>query len=367
MKDRKKAYSGQKHMLTMINIFLSPLILILFILTGVAAYFKNMSLGISANIYLNLLIFYALISMAYYLAKIPLEYSSGYMLEHKFSLSNQSLKDWMIREVKKGMIGFIISIPFVFLLYAFIKYWPLYWWALAGFVWFFMSILLAKFAPIVILPLFYKYSPIGNMELKDRLSRLVREVGVETSGVYEINMSKDTKKANAAVIGMGKQKRIVLCDTLLKNFSEDEIISVMGHELGHYKLKHVLKSVLFGGILLASIFFLTNIVFLRLHDIVGYTSLLYDFESLVLIYAIISSLSIITLPVHNLFSRKLEKVADEFTLKITDNKEAFISTMKKLADQNLADVDPGKFYEIMLYSHPPISKRIAFAESFKKR
>ena len=109
-------------------------------------------------------------------------------------------------------------------------------------------------------------------------------------------------------------------------------------------------------------FFITNILFLHFHSVLGY-ALLYDFESLILIYAILSVLNIFTLPIHNAFSRKLEREADLFTLKITKDKEAFISTMNKLAIQNLSDPDPGKFYEILLYNHPPISRRISFAKS----
>ena len=216
----------------------------------------------------------------------------------------------------------------------------------------------------MIVPLFYKYSRIKDKGLRDRLVKLVSGAGFKAEDVYELNTSKDTKKANAALMGIGKQKRIVLCDTLLKNFSENEIESVMGHELGHHKLRHTLKLILASGISTAIIFSITNILFLEFHNIIGYARLA-SFESLILIYAIISTLNIFTVPINNAFSRKLEQDADLFTLKVTGNKGAFISTMKKLAEQNLADPDPGKFYEMILYSHPPISRRISFAESFK--
>jgi len=242
---------------------------------------------------------------------------------------------------------------------------PLYWWALTALLGFFISVLIAKFAPLVLVPIFYRYSPIKDGGLKNKLLELSLKAGFKIEGVYEIDFSKDTKKANAALIGLGKQKRIVLCDTLIKNFTENEIEAVMGHELGHHRLRHILKLIALSGISTFIIFSLTNLIFLNLHSKLGY-NLLYDFESLVLIYAIISVLNLALVPMHNAYSRKLEKEADLFALEITNKKDAFVSAMKKLADQNLADIDPGRFYEIILYSHPPISRRISFAESFNK-
>ena len=364
MKDKARAYSRQRHRLSIIGLIFSPFMLSLFIILGFPPYIRHISSLVSSNDYINLLAFFALVSLAYYIAKVPMTYYSDFALEHKFSLSNQTLKDWTKREAKKGIISFIISTPLIFSLYTFIKHWPLYWWLLAAILWFFVSIILAKFAPVFVVPLFYKYSPIKNKVLKDKLLKLASGAGFRVKDVYEINISRDTKKANAALMGIGKQKRIVLCDTLLENFNDAEIESVMGHELGHHKLRHLMKLISSEGIFTFVTFFITNILFLRLHTASGYARLS-DFESLVLIYAIMCALGIFALPLQNAFSRKLEKGADRFALETTGDNQAFISTMKKLAEQNLADTCPGKFYEIMLYNHPPISRRISFAESFK--
>jgi len=364
LKDKAKAYSRQKHRLSIIGLIFSPFMLSLFVILGLPPYIRRISSLLSPNDYINLLVFSVLMGIAYYIVSIPMAYYSDFAVEHKFSLSNQTLKDWVKKEAKKGIISFIISVPLIFSLYTFIKYWPLHWWLLAAILWFFVSIVLAKFAPVFIVPLFYKYSPIKNKTLKDKLLKLASGAGFRVKDVYEINISRDTKKANAALMGIGKQKRIVLCDTLLENFDDAEIESVMGHELGHHKLRHVMKLISSEGIFTFVTFFITNIFFLKLHTIAGYARLS-GFESLVLIYAIMCALGIFVLPLQNAFSRKLEKDADLFALEATRNKQAFISTMKKLAEQNLADTCPGKFYEIMLYNHPPISRRISFAKSFK--
>lgn len=364
MQDKAKAYSRERHRMAIASLTLQPVILFAFLALDIPLYFKNIAVSISPNVFIVLIIFSVLTGLAYYAANLPLEYYSGFLVEHRYHLSNQTLKGWLTRELKKIAITFIISLPVIISVYIFLKHWPLHWWLFTTVMWFMISVILAKFAPLIIVPLFYRYSPVKNPALKDRLIRLATKAGFRAEGVYEINMSRDTKKANAAVIGMGRQKRIVLCDTLIQGFTEPEIESVMGHELGHHKKRHNLKLILFGGISIGVTLFVTNALFLRLHDTLCRGNLLADPESIVLIYAIISALSIVTLPLHNAFSRKLEREADCFALEITGNKEAFISTMKKLASQNLADSAPGRFYEIILYSHPPISRRISFAESF---
>ncbi len=365
LKDKAKAYSRERHKIGILNIFLSPFILIILILSGLPTYFKGISSAVSHNEYLNLLFFCVSFGLMYHVLLLPFQYYASFVLEHKYSLSNQTLKTWIAKKSKELALSFIIMLPFICSIYLFIKYTPLYWWALTALLWFLASILIAKFAPLILVPIFYKYSPVKEGRLKDKLLDLSLKAGFQAEGVYEIDFSKDTKKANAAIVGLGKQKRILLCDTLLKSFSEDEVASVMGHELGHHRLKHILKLIVSGGISTFIVFFLANIIFLTLHTKLGY-GLLYDFESLVLIYAIIAVLNIALLPIHNDYSRKLEKEADLFTLKITDKKDAFVSAMEKLAEQNLADTKPGRFYEIMLYNHPPISRRISFGKSFNK-
>ena len=364
MQDKARQYSIIKHRIAIIGIFFKPLLLWILLISNILPCFKNIAFFISGKEYVSLIIFYTLTGALYYIINLPFEFYSGFMLEHRFSLSNQSLKDWMIREAKKNIIAFIISAPLAISLYAFLKISPLNWWIWTAFLWFFISIILAKFAPAIIVPLFYKYSPIKNTDLSQKLDLLVARFGFKASGVYELNISKDTKKANAALLGLGKQKRIVLCDTLLSNFTHSEIEAVMAHELGHHKLSHMWKLIISGGIFTFIIFFFANILFLKLHNFFGYR-MIWDYESIVLIYFTTTILSMPLIPVANILSRKLEKDADEFALRATGNVSAFISTMKKLGEQNLADVNPGRIYEIMLYDHPPISRRIAFAESFK--
>src|SRR3989338_960894 len=240
-----KAYSRQKHRVAILEILLSPAILAVFIASGLPLHMKNLESTASSNNYINLLGFYALFGFLYYATTLPVVYYSGFVLEHKFGLSNQRFNGWAGREIKKSFISFIFGIPVVLAVYFFLKNWPLYWWLFTAISCYFLSIFTAKFFPVLIIPLFYKYSPIKDSILKDKLIKLSQEAGFKVDSVYEINISKDTKKANAALMGLGRQKRIVLCDTLLKNFSHEETESVMGHELGHHSLMHILKLTMF--------------------------------------------------------------------------------------------------------------------------
>ncbi|MFH1782346.1 MAG: M48 family metallopeptidase [Candidatus Omnitrophota bacterium] len=362
MKD--KTYSQEKNNIAIINIFFTVFLLFLIASSSMPAHLEGLARIITTNSYISLMLFFVFINLVIYIIMFPLNFYSSYTIEHRYSLSNQSLKSWLSKELKKNILGFIISIPLVISLYAFLRYFPFLWWVFVSLLWLAVSILIAKLFPVIILPIFYKYSDIKNPSLKDKLNSLTTKVGFKAKGVYEIDFSKETKKANAAVIGLGREKRIILCDTLLKNFKDEEIISVMGHELGHHRLKHSLRLIIFGGMATILTFFLINTILIKLRFFLDYKNI-YDFKVLVYIYLFYSFINVVLLPIQNAYSRKLEKDADLFTLELTKDKDAFVSTMKKLAEINLADASPSKFHEIMLYSHPPISRRIKLGESFK--
>ena len=230
--------------------------------------------------------------------------------------------------------------------------------------WFFATVVLAKVAPNLIIPLFFKYSPVDE-SLKERIMTLSEKCGIKILDVYKIDFSKKTKKMNAAVVGLGGSRRVIVADNLLENFNEREIEGVLAHEFGHHRMRHMLRLLSFGFV---SIFFSMYILYLasgriavlmnaeNIHDIRIFPAFM-----LVLVLA-----ALVTMPLQNWFSRRLERDADLFALKAIGDNEVFISLMKKLAEKNLADPDPPKLVEIFFYDHPPISERIRLAERFKK-
>ncbi|MFH1752996.1 MAG: M48 family metalloprotease, partial [Candidatus Omnitrophota bacterium] len=230
-------------------------------------------------------------------------------------------------------------------------------------VWIFITIVITKIAPVIIIPLFFKFEPLGDAALKERLIKLARSCGINILDVFKLKLSAKTKKANAALVGLGRTRRVLLGDTLLENYTKDEIEVVMAHELAHHKLLHIFKLILFGGLGTIIVFYLVyltsgmianTIGLVSISDIAGFPSVIFS----------ISLFSVILLPAQNAFSRRLEVSADLFALKATGLPEAFISCMNKLAGQNLSDPSPSRFIEFALYDHPPISKRVKMAQDF---
>ena len=173
----------------------------------------------------------------------PLDYY-GFRLEHRYNLSNQRFRSWFWDEFKSLLIGLVMATIVVELLYMLIRQTPQHWWVIAWAVFLGLMVLLAQLAPVVLFPIFYKFEPLENEELKRRLIVLGERAGTRVRGVYKWHLSEKSKKANAALTGLGATRRIILADTLLDNYSDDEIEAVLAHELGHHVHRHILKSIL---------------------------------------------------------------------------------------------------------------------------
>ena len=229
-------------------------------------------------------------------------------------------------------------------------------------VWILFSIVFTKIVPVLILPLFFKYSELQDTDLKNRLKLLAKSCGIKILDVFKLDLSAKTKKANAALAGMGSTRRILLGDTLLKNYTGEEIEVILAHEMAHHKFRHIWKTIFFGAVAAITGFYLIS---LMLGPIIQYLSLeaIYDIEALPVILFIFTVFNILVAPIQNWYSRTLERNADLWAIKLTQLAGEFISCMNKLAEQNLSNMHPSKFVEIMLYDHPPISSRIEMAKN----
>jgi STE24 endopeptidase len=225
---------------------------------------------------------------------------------------------------------------------------------------FFISVFLARVAPVIIFPLFYKFKNLESDEIRRRITRLLDDQGIPIKGIYSFNLSKDTKKANAGFTGIGRSKRIILSDTLIGQFTPDEIAVVFAHEMGHYKKRHIVKSIALGAFSIFLSFYLCGELYRLTLGYLGFAHV-YDIAAIPVLFFYLTLFSLVTMPLSNALSRKYEREADRYALEVTRDREAFISSMEKLADMNLADRDPNPVTEFMLYSHPSIKKRIAFA------
>ncbi len=351
-----KSYNKIKIILSLLNSAIVFIFLAVLAFTGVSKDFANLTNQFTESAYLSLIIFTLLIFAIETTLLLPISFYSGFYIEHKFKLSNQKFTGWLFEGMKSGLLTIAILLPLALLLLYILKSDPANWWIWIGTVVTFFSVILAGLAPVLILPLFYKFSPVENPELKQKILALAHQAGIKISGIFVFNLSKETKKANAGFTGIGKTKRIILSDTLINNFTDDEIEIVFAHEMGHYKHGHILKGMMVNTILSFGGLFLVSVIIEKLIPYLGYAGL-DDIAAFPLIILLLSLYGFILMPLTNYYSRRNEKAADYYAVEVTKNIPAFESAMDKLSDLNLADKNPNKFVEFFLYSHPSIDNR----------
>ena len=291
----------------------------------------------------------------------------GFRLEHQYHLSNQKLRGWLWDEGKGWLVSLVLGTIMVELVYSIIRIAPQRWWIIAWAVFVGLFLLMAQLAPVVLMPIFYKFESLDNDGLRDRLTRLGERAGTRVRGVYEWKLSEKSNKANAALTGMGSTRRIILSDTLLQHYSDDEIEAILAHELGHHVHRHILKGIFTQVGITFFGFWLINIVLRFVIAKDWFPALdprLYDFANLPLIVLVATVLGFLLMPALNAISRSHERQADRYAWENTPAIEPFITSMQKLADQNLAEREPNQVIEMLFHSHPSIGKRVAAAEAW---
>ncbi|MDP4173477.1 MAG: M48 family metallopeptidase [Bacteroidota bacterium] len=357
-----KKYNNIKLTITITKAIISFFLIFLFVSLGYSQMLEQYLSRFTSNSYFVFILFVIFSGLISGILFLPVNYYSEFYLEHKYKLSNQTLGAWIWEGLKELLVSAIVGIPLLFIFYFVLNRFGALWWLPFATILFVFSVVLARIVPIVILPLFYKVTPLEDEKLKNRLELLAKEAGLKLKDIYKFNMSKNTKKANAAFTGLGSTKRILLGDTLLDNFSSDEIETVIAHELGHYKYKHIIKNILLGTI--SSFLSLFLIAFL--YDVsigwFGFKSIT-DVAALPLLSLWAMIIGLIQTPISSSISRKYEYQADEYSVRTTLKPSAFKRTLEKLNEQNLGDKDPHPLVEWFFYSHPSIKKRVAQIDS----
>lgn len=303
---------------------------------------------------------------AYDLISLPLEFYTSYTFEHKYHFCTQIVGNWFKDYLKSYILSMGFAIPIVEGIYWAIRAFPTIWYLIVSVFAILLIIFLGYLSPILLTPLFFKLKKIEeNNELAQRLRKMCKKVNTKVKGVYEINFSSKTTKANAYLAGLGNTRRIVIADNLLDNFTVDEAEVVFAHELGHHIHRDILKLTFWSGLMCLGGFYFVSIILEKVSLYFRYgISDIVNFPILALSMSIL--LFLFGLP-FNFYSRKREKAADEFALKTTGKVDAFITSMAKFTNRDLADAHPHPFIEFLLYTHPSISKRINYAQEFKKK
>lgn len=356
-----REYARIRRYLLLLNLTVTAVLVVGALVTGLSSWLKEtlIAAGLTSQ-WLLVAGYFAAALLAYTLVMVPLSWYSGYVLPHRYGLSTQTPADWFKDQAKSLALTLVIG-----LLVGEVMYWLLrnqtdIWWIWAAAFLILFTIVLGHLAPVLIVPLFYTLTPLDDEELVERIKKLADRTDVTIADIYTIDLSSKTTAANAMVMGLGSTKRIALGDTLYEEYSHDEIETIIAHELGHQvhhdlELGIVVQSVLLlAGMYVAHLFLTWGVGAFGL-DGIG------DIAAFPLLVLAIGIFSLITMPLNNAYSRWRERLADRYALQTTEMPRAFANAMTRLANQNLADVDPPRWVVWLLYSHPPIKERLAAA------
>jgi len=296
----------------------------------------------------------------------PLDFYSGFILPHRYGQSEQTLRSWLLDQLKGLLLSGVLGLFVLQIIYFLMAFAPQTWWLWMAGVMLIFTVLLSNLAPVLIFPLFFTFKPLEDNELVTRLTQLATRAGTRVQGVFVFDLSSKTTAANAALMGLGNTRRIVLGDTLVNQFTTDEIETVLAHELGH----QVHHDIMWGMVIQTGLtllgFWLANGLMQWGVTYWNYLGLA-DPATLPLFIIAMLMFSLVTMPLNNLWSRWREVMADDYALTMTHMPHAFISAMTRLANQNLAEAEPPAWVEFLLHSHPSINKRVAQAQAFAQR
>jgi len=353
-------YSSIKYCLAISQTVFFLFLLVFFMASGFSSALAQVIAKLRLSGYLTLPVYLFAVSLAYAILTFPITFYQGFILEHQFGLSRQGVKSWLIDQAKSGAIAYLFGILLLGLFYLIVGHNPGQWWWIVSIAWFFFNVIVARLVPVLIIPLFFKYTKLADEGLRQRIIKLAAGMDIALLDVFEIDLSKKTVKANAGLTGWGKSRRVILADTLKADYAADEIEVILAHEFSHYKLKHLIKLILLNSAATLLGFYLIFKTGAWALSVSGIGSWL-DIQALPLIFIYFTVFSLFTQPFENYFSRRFERAADRMALKYTGMNEAFISAMDKLGRQNLADRDPHPLIKFFFFDHPPISERIAAA------
>ncbi len=364
---KAKEYARISRRLWLVDITLGGLYTLAWLVFGWSLSLRNWLTGFTTNQWFLVPLFLFVFGGIYFVIDLPLSYYSGFVLPHRFDQSTQSLKDWIVDEVKGLAIGLPIGLVLIELFYLALRAAGNFWWLWAAGGLLAFNVLLSNLAPILIMPIFNKFVPLGDehKDLADRLMKLAEKANTKVKGVYKFDMSRRTKSANAALTGIGNTRRIVLGDTLINEFTPDEIEAVLAHELGHQVHRDIPILIGFGTLMTMIGFFLASLAMNWAVSFFGFSGV-GDIAAFPALGLILGIYGFITSPLDNAISRWRERMADEYSLQSTGKNEAFGSAFVRLANQNLGEVDPEKWVVFMFYSHPPLAERIEMAKNWKE-
>jgi len=358
--DEPKKYDSARHLAAVIGFITDVVILLMLVLTRSSIRIRQFTESVSPSDWVRIAIYTLILTAIFKLFDLPLSFYSEYWIEHRFGLSRQSLAGWIKDQAKALAIGLTLALGAVEVVYKLLRDHPQHWWIYAALAFVTFAVVMTNLAPVLLLPLFFKFRPVENLDLKNRVARLARQTNTPLCGIFEWSLGEKTRKANAAVVGWGATRRIIVSDTMLENFSGEEIEVIMAHELCHHVKNHIWQTLAVQSMLAIAGFYVAALVLPPLSAAAGFKGIA-DVANVPLLALITMVLSLAVLPGINYFSRRLETAADIYALDLTGDALAFVSSMEKLAELNLANKSPNRIIQFIFHSHPSIEERIKLA------
>jgi STE24 endopeptidase len=313
---------------------------------------------------LSIAVFVAIVGLGYEIVILPFSLYRSFVLERRYGLSSEPLSAWLSDHVKAAAIGLATTIGAAAVIALSMYLTRVWWWALSAAMFAIVGLLIARLAPVVVMPLFYRFRPLERDLLRERLLTLSERAGVAVLGAFEWGLGAKTTRANAALVGLGRTRRILVSDTLLNDFTDDEIEVILAHEIAHHVHRDIWSALAVeSAILLLSLLGADLVVgrWSHVFSIVSPTEL----AALPMIALTVGGVSFLLTPLGHAWSRYHERRADRFALTLTDRPAAFISAMRRLGARNLAEERPSAAAFWLFHSHPTIEERIEAAKRFE--
>jgi len=355
-----KEYARLMRWLSIVELVVVGALLLVLIFSGGSAkmsYFLAFSQPWASALY------FLILGAALGIILMPLTYYRSFILPRRYGLSSQNFGDWLADRAKASALGISLGVVVVIVVYWLLDRFPDTWWLWAGVLLVLLTLLMTRLTPTLLLPIFFKLEPLDDVELKQRLMNLANRAQARFTEVFTMDLSSKSTAANAMLAGLGKTRSIILIDTLLQQYSPDEVEVILAHELGHHLHRDILKFVAIQAIIILLAFYLADLVLKVSLSPLGFQGIT-DVAAFPLLFLSLAAFSLLVTPLVNAYSRHLEKSADEAALKLTTNPRAFVTAVTKLTDQNLSVAAPSRWVELLFYDHPSYTKRVELARRY---
>ena len=309
-------------------------------------------------------IYVVVLAAAWDILSFPFVFYRSYVLDRKYGLTSEPAGTWLADHLKALVLGLVLTLGAALAVYGAASASPAWWWLIMTGVFAIAAIAIAYVAPVWLLPIFYRFRPLDREALRERLLALSDRAGAPAIGVFEWGLGEKTSRANAALAGAGGTRRILVSDTLLKDYSDDEIEVILAHELSHHVHHDIWTSLAIETVVVAAALLGSHLVIVRASPVLGLRGPA-DLAALPLVVAAGGAVSLLLAPLSNAWSRRNEHRADRFALTLTGRSGAFVSAMRRLGAQNLAEERPPRIVFWFFHTHPTIEDRIARARGEK--